>query len=529
MKRSKLFIALTCLMVLNFGLFLAPSKQASASSHREAPLISGDPQVDNTDVYAFVSPDLTSTVTLIANYIPLQQPAGGPNFYKFADDAVYEINVDTAGDALAHITYQFQFRTQIVNPNTFLYNTGPINDITDPTYNIRQFYTLTRIKRGMVNGSFMRTAVDVLAQDAPVPPVNIGPRSTPNYDHLAAQAITNMTGGGKVFAGQRDDPFFVDLGSAFDLLGLRPLNMAHVIPLPNAPGVDGVAGYNVHEIGLQIPISSLGLQNGVMGVWAEAKRFSTRVLSNSGTVQNSGGLVQVSRLGMPLVNEVVIPLSNKDKWNGSRPNDDAQFGSFVTNPEPTGLINALYAGAIPQAQRAPTSGRTDLVTVFLTGIPGVNQLPTVTPSEMIRLNTTIAPSSNPNRLGVTGGDNAGFPNGRRLADDVVDIELRALECSYGVVGTVGPCDAATYNKAPNNALTDGLDTNDKPFLATFPYEAAPFQGYEAMPPTTSGAQKAALGLAGTTATAGLVLGFLYWKRKSSSRKQSDGELDSFTS
>jgi hypothetical protein len=331
-------------------------------------------------VYAFVSPDQPSSVTLIANWIPLQQPAAGPNFYKFDDDSIYEINIDTDGDARADITYQFDFRTEIGNPNTFLYNTGPIANITDATLNVKQFYSLTRIRRAVINGEITRTAVDVIAQDGQVAPYNIGPRSTPDYENLANQAIKTLGGGGgKVFAGPRDDPFFVDLGSAFDLLGLRPLNPAHAIPLDAEPGVDGVAGYNVHTTAIQVPISTLQLQNGVMGVWAVSKRPSTRVYDFNGEVRTEGTLIQMSRLGNPLINEVIIPLGSKDEFNGTRPDADSKFGNFVTNPEPVGLINLLYDGAIPEDQEAPTSGRTDLVTVFLTGIPGVNQLPKVTP------------------------------------------------------------------------------------------------------------------------------------------------------
>lgn len=510
MKDKKLKLAmLASLAALSLSVLAAPSGSVFASSHREAPFISTDPSVDNTDVYAFVSPDAPTTVTIIGDWIPLEQAASGPNFFKFADDAVYEINLDTMGNARASITYQFQFHSQTLNANTFLYNTGPVNNINDSTLNVRQFYSVTRIRR---DASSAIIAKDVLAQNVPVAPANIGPRSTPNYPNLANQAITALSGGGKVFAGPRDDPFFIDIGSAFDLLGLRPLNSAHAIPLPNAPGVDGLAGYNIHAIAFQVPISTLQLSNGVFGVWAQSKRLTERVFTQGGVPQDTGIPVQVSRLGMPLVNEVIIPLAKKDIFNSSRPDVDAQFGSFVLNPEIVGLINTLYASAIPASQRAPTTNRTDLATVFLTGIPGVNQLPRVTPSEMIRLNTEIAPSANPNRLGVVGGDNAGFPNGRRLADDTPDIELRALECSYGVVGTVGPCDSATYNKAPNNALTDGVDANDVPFLTTFPYEATPHQGYEQIPPE-SGAQKAGVALAGTSALAGAALIFFYWRKR----------------
>ncbi|MEO5951701.1 MAG: DUF4331 domain-containing protein, partial [Chloroflexia bacterium] len=300
-----------------------------------------------------------------------------------------------------------------------------------------------------------------------------------DYNSLADAAIWNLSGtNGKVFAGPRDDPFFVDLGSVFDLLGLRPLNSAHLIPLSDTVGIDGVSGYNVNTLALQVPISSLNLENGVMGVWTGSKRKAMRVLNGDGTVTNSGSLIRVSRLGMPLVNEVVIPLAAKDKWNSTNPSVDAQFGSYVLNPEMPVLMNLLY----PPLVDVPTTNRTDLAAVFLTGVSGLNQLPIVTPSEMLRLNTTIAPSADPSRLGVLTGDFAGFPNGRRLADDVTDIELRALACAYGAVGTVGPCDSATYNVSPNKDLTDGLDTNEVPFLSTFPYVASPHQGYEAMPP-----------------------------------------------
>lgn len=516
-KLRKVFSVAAAISIGLLAVVSTPVGTTYAASHREAPLTSGEPEIDTTDVYVFVSPDAPDTVTMIANWIPLQQPAAGPNFYNFDDDSIYELNIDSDGDARADLTYQFDFRTEVGNPNTFLYNTGPISSINDATLNVKQFYSVTRIRRAVVNGEIVRTATEVIAQDAQVAPANIGPRSTPDYDTLANQAIKTLGGGGgKVFAGPRDDPFFVDLGSAFDLLGLRPLNAAHAIPLENEPGVDGVAGYNVHTTAIQVPISTLQLENGVMGMWAVAKRPSMRMYDFGGDITTQGPLIQVSRLSAPLINEVIIPRSRKDDFNGSRPDVDGQFGSFVTNPEPVALINLLYGGAIPDDQEPPTSGRTDLVTVFLTGIPGVNQLPQVTPSEMMRLNTGIAPTANPNRLGVVGGDNAGFPNGRRLMDDVVDIELRALACSYGVVGTVGPCDSAKYNKAPNNALGDGVNANEKPFLTSFPYMAAPYQGYEAQPPMNMDA-KATLGAAGT-ALAGLALVFVGWKRRQAAKK-----------
>lgn len=483
MQKGKIFNLVGALLILlGSALFVAPSGSVSASSHREAPLISQDPAADGTDLYAFVSPDLTDTVTLIANYVPLQQPAAGPNFYKFGDDVDYEINIDTQGCGFANITYRFRFHTTYRSTNTFLYNTGQITSLDDTDLNVRQFYNVERLRRTAAadcSGNIMLNSVETLASNLPVAPANIGPRSTPDYDTLADAAIWNLSGtNGKVFAGPRDDPFFVDLGSAFDLLGLRPLNSAHLIPLSDTVGIDGVSGYNVNTLALQVPISSLNLENGVMGVWTGSKRKAMRVLNGDGTVTNSGSLIRVSRLGMPLVNEVVIPLAAKDKWNSTNPSTDAQFGSYVLNPEMPVLMNLLY----PPLVDVPTTNRTDLAAVFLTGVSGLNQLPVVTPSEMIRLNTTIAPSAEPSRLGVLDGDFAGFPNGRRLTDDVTDIELRALACAYGAVGTVGPCDSATYNVFPNKDLTDGLDTNEVPFLSTFPYVASPHQGYEAMPP-----------------------------------------------
>jgi hypothetical protein len=494
-----------------------------ASSHREAPLIATDPAADTTDVYAFVSPELSNTVTLVANWIPLQAPYGGPNFHQFDPTVQYEINVDTQGLARANVTFRFEFRTERRSSNTFLYNTGQVTSLNDPDLNVRQFYNVTKIMRTFdANGNFITGTSQVLATNVPVAPANIGPRSTPNYEaDLGQPAITNLAGGGKVFAGPRDDPFFVDLGSAFDLLGLRPLNEAHLIPLSNTTGVDGVGGYNVSTTAIQVPKSSLGSTNGVIGVWSASKRQATRVINQfNGNITYSGAWVGVSRLGMPLVNEVVVPLAFKDVFNFSRPDGDGRFLGAVTAPEMVGLINLLY----PPVIDAPTTGRDDLVTVFLTGIPGVNQLPIVTGSEMIRLNMNIPPSANPNRLGVTGGDNAGFPNGRRLLDDVVDIELRALACAYGVVNqsaAFGPC-TPSYNQFPNNAITDGLDANDRPFTASFPYMAEPWQGYEGGPPYSpdmGGALATGLGFAG----AGITLGLMYfYKRRRSPKITDDG-------
>lgn len=463
-----------------------------ASSHREAPLIAQDPVADNTDTYAFVSPTNDDNVVLIANYIPLQQPSGGPNFYNFGDDVLYEIHVDNDGDAVADVTYEFDFTTSLNVPTTTLYNIGQITALEGEgaaAWNLRQRYTLSSV----VDGT--RT---VLGQDLPVPPNNLGPRSTPNYDDLASQAIVELSDGVTAFAGQRDDPFWVDLGSIFDLGALRPFEGAHIIPEPNTDAIDAVAGKNTHSLVLEVPIDSL--TNGddpVIGVWATASRRRTRTFSggSSATPVHNGPYAQVSRLGMPLVNEVVIPTALKDTFNTLLPSQDATalsgVGSddiapdagyqpstvgdipIVTDPELAGLFEILYPdvfgpdGAAP----LPPAPRADLVQVFLTGIPDVNQLNggDFTPAEYIRLNTSIKPAdgdlNNDNRLGVIGGDTQGYPNGRRLYDDTVDISLRVVAGELVNGGDATP------------DLTDGILTNDKPFLNEFPYVAAPWDGY----------------------------------------------------
>nr|MDQ2998837.1 DUF4331 domain-containing protein [Chloroflexota bacterium] len=401
-------LALTLTTVPNAGL---------ASSHREAPLITKDPTVDNTDVYAFVSPDRRDTVTLIANYIPLEEPNSGPYFYNFDEDAVYAINIDNDGTGAADISYQFRFRTEIRNQETFLYNTGQITALDDPDFNFRQFYSVTRIDD---NGRAHK-----LGDNLPVPPANIGPRSTPNYsDTLVTPAIQSLPNGIKVFAGPRDDPFFIDVGPIFDLGGLRPFNSFHLIPLPNEPGVDGLSGYNVHTIAIQIPITQLTRnhkrpmdaadRNAVIGVYANASRQKVRVLTSEGRVKHEGDYVQVSRLANPLINEVIIPVGKKDYWNAQKPIHDEEFLKYYRNPELAKLINLLY----PALPDTPTSGRDDLVAVLLTGVPGLNFTGT-TKADLLRLNMAIAPTApvgQGNRLAVPAGDLAGFPNGRRLED-----------------------------------------------------------------------------------------------------------------
>jgi hypothetical protein len=467
-KKTLLF---ACVVTLLVGFQMLTGR---ASSHREAPLISQDPTADNTDLYAFVSPDRPNTVTIIANYIPLESPAGGPNFPAFDDTVLYEINVDNDGDASEDLTYQFRFHTETRNPETFLYNTNTIDSLDDPDWNRPQTYSVTLVQRGP--GHSERS--EVLGTDLPTPPDNIGPRSTPNYDALAAAAVRDLPGGIRVFAGQRDDPFFVDLGSVFDLAGLRPFNPAHLISLPVEPGRDAVARYNTHSIAIQVPIAQLvrGSQT-TIGIYASASRPKVRILSNNGSNDDGGPFVQVSRLGEPLINEVVIPLGLKDRWNRTDPEDDAQFERFYSGPEVSRLENLLYSKALAPISE---SGRADLVAILLTGVPNLN-FTGERPADLLRLNTAIAPTAAVgagDRLGVLANptpDFAGFPNGRRLEDDIVDIDLRAFAEGYGAAlnGALG-----LPNKFPNNTLGDGVDANDKPFLTHFPYVASPFQGYE---------------------------------------------------
>jgi hypothetical protein len=418
------------------GYQLMPS---SASSHREAPLISSDPQADTTDVYAFVSPDAPDTVTLIASWSPFENPQGGPNFYRFGDNVLYEIKIDNNGDAVEDISYQFRFSSQVRNPNTFLYNTGPIRALDDPNRNMFQTYTVSRVE----GTSTRLTAGPMLTMYD-----NVGPASAPSYGGFGSgiYAFSDVGGGtSHVFAGQTDDAFFLDL-RIFDLL--YGANLSEV-------GVDSLAGHNVHSIALRVPKAALRTTaSPIIGVWATASRPTTTTRA-AGSETTSGNFVQVSRLGMPLVNEAVIPVGQKDKWNGSRPLDDAQFLQYVTDPEVPKLLQAVYS--IP----APATPRNDLVSVFLTGVAGLNQPPGVRPSEMLRLNTDILPTPRPAALGVLAGDTQGYPNGRRLSDDVLDITLQA---AVGVLGGV------------KTSLGDGVNVNDVPFRATFPYIGQPHSG-----------------------------------------------------
>ena len=448
MQRRQSAVIFVVAVALVMG--LCPGR-ANASSHSEAPGTTKDRLIDDTDLYAWVAGDAPNAVTVVGNWVPLIEPNSGPNFASFDDNASYYINVDNVGDSQKHVRFEFTFKTTRQNENTFLYNTGPVMSLTDPNLNVRQSWTLTRIDGGQ----------ETVLGSGQVAPYFVGPTSMPNYSELAQSAIQELPGGYKVFVGPRDDPFFVDLAAVFDLLSIRkpPGNMGR--------GVDGVGGYNVMSAIVQIPMDKLtkdgtppdpARANNIIGIWDTAERSQTRVINGDGTTAFSGPEIQMSRLGMPLVNEIVIPLGKKDLFNVSEPsNDVANFGSFVVDPEPAKLLHAIFGINVPPAPR------NDIVSVFATGVPGLNQPAGVSPGEMLRLNMSIPPSARPKRMGVLAGDVAGFPNGRRLADDVVDIELRVVA---GVL-------VDGFNVAPNNQLGDGVDANDRPFLPYFPYVAPP--------------------------------------------------------
>ena len=469
------------------------------SSHKEAPGIANDAAADNTDVYAFVSPDKPDTVTLIANFVPLEDPAGGPNFFEFGDDVLYEIHIDNDGDGVAEVTYQFRFNTQVRNEDTFLYNTGPIDSLTSANWNRRQFYSVARVV-----GPGGQPSATTSATGLACPPCNIGPASTPNYANLAAAAIHTVAGVGTVFAGQRAEGFYVDLGAIFDLGILRPFLSAHLAKMPNAPGVNGTAAKNIHTIALQVPKSDLlatgaagtdpTAKNSVIGVYASASRQRETAYNATGRPAPTGAFVQISRLGNPLVNEVLINIPNKDRFNSQKPVGDNQFLSHFTKPELAGLLPVLYPGVFPKLAKY-TGDRTDILAVFLTGVPagivpgfdGNYANPAAFPgtvrAELLRLNVAIPPkTNNPSNLGLLGGDVAGFPNGRRVFDDVTTIELRAL--AGAVLPLVDPKGFPSADAAAG-AITQGLtstntDVNAKNtvhYQSSFPYLGTPHSGY----------------------------------------------------
>jgi hypothetical protein len=457
---------------------------AIASSHREAPNIAGRPRVDGTDFYMFRSyePGRSNYVTFLANYIPFQDPQGGPNFYNMDEDAVYKINIDNTGSGKPAMVFEFKFKNetkdlavtsggkQVPVP---LINIGPVTPAA-ANLNVVQSYTVRLVRNGEYETSQLLENRALSGTTFYKPADNIGNKSIPDYPSYAAQfiyevAIPGCPVPGRVFVGQRKEGFFIAIGEIFDLVNLNPLGARDA-------NKNDLTGKNITSIALEVPIQCLvPWGDPVIGAYTTAD------------LGQEHGYKQVSRLGMPLVNEVVIGLPDKDKFNESRPSDDAQFLTYVTNPSLPVLLNALFQNAA----KVPATPRDDLVAAFLTGVKGLNQPVHVTPAEMLRLNTSIAPTApaKQNDLGVLGGDLAGFPNGRRPYDDVVDITLRVAEGA--LCGAIGNCGSET--KDPNAAApyTDGVRAAgpdaanlhvsgqiypEDTYLAEFPYLYSPIPG-----------------------------------------------------
>ena len=514
-RKSRVVIAI---ILISLVLVVTPSP-AFASSHREAPQIANNPAADNTDLYVFRSPDRPDTVTMIANFVPFENPANGPLFYKFSDNVLYKITVfNNKGDT---IVYQFTFKTTVRNNDTFRYNRedGVINSLTDKAFNIRQTYTVTRIKNGQQT---------VLGRDLPTPPVNIGPKSTPNYESLASQAVSGLDDNIKSFAGQRDDPYFADDGAFDDLLN-SPISP----PGRGGAGVDSYAGFNVQTIAIQVPITQLirsanGViptnpsdPNAVIAVYASAEpqkgaapagferngkgenrkagwwnawlskllkssfistlarpifgRPATTTTTTVPSGQAPTSSNQISRIGHPLINALVIPIKDKDSWNKANPLNDGQFNTFYKNPLLADYLKTFLGIDVP------ANPRTDLTKILLEGFSlnqvGVNFSNKGGPNrqaDLLRLNVAVPPrrAGDPgfNRLGLFRGDLAGYPNGRRLEDDVMDISMQ-------IYAGATPF-SSSLNIFPNNSLGDGVDANDVPFLSSFPFVGMPHPGFQ---------------------------------------------------
>ncbi|MGJ8558721.1 MAG: DUF4331 domain-containing protein [Litorimonas sp.] len=481
------------------------SVNAMASSHREAPGITETPKVDGTDFYMFRSyePGRAGYVTFIANYQPLQAPYGGPNYFTMDPDALYEIHIDSDGDAVEDLTFQFDFDNNLVN------GTGVTLDIGGKTLAIplryaggvtagdssalgeTENYSLTVVQGDRRTGTRTVTGADY------VKPLDyVGTKTFPDYQAYADQyvydvAIPNCAQPAKVFVGQRAEAFAVNLGPIFDLVNLVPLEGSIEQDRENNDDLVGKA--NITSIAVEAPIACVtGNGNGVIGAWTTASLPQASLRDPLPTYEQTelhgGSYVQVSRLSAPLVNEVVIGLPDKDLFNAAEPSIDAALADYVTNPTFPALIDILFRDALGATENIAPSNlpRTDLVAAFLTGIEGVNQQATVTGSEMMRLNTAIAPTpqATQSNLGVAGNDLAGFPNGRRPGDDVVDIVLRVAMGALchdipvnGVPTNLGFC---TPEDAPvgDQPFTDGAPISAADVQNEFPYLNTPLPGAE---------------------------------------------------
>jgi len=487
--------------------------QAHASSHREAPFIASMPRVDASDLYMFNSyePGRAGYVTLIANYLPLQAAYGGPNYFQLDPNAIYEIHIDNNGDAKEDLTFQFRFTNSLkstaltIGGKTVaipLIQSGVVNDVRAAALNVNETYTVDLIRGDRRFSRANRTSITNASGGSAIfdkPADNIGSKTIPDYAGYAAKHIYNVNipgcaMPGKVFVGQRKDAFAVNLGVIFDLVNAPAAVITNPALIGAAPNT--IDDANVTSLALEVHKSCLTQGNEpVIGAWTTASLPQVRILDPNPrkglqTTELAGGAwTQVSRLGMPLVNEVVIGLPDKNRFNGSKPVDDGQFADYVTNPTLPALIELVLTGP----NTAPTNlPRTDLVTTFLTGIKGLNQPANVVPSEMLRLNTSIpaTPEAQQNRLGIVGNilaggtDNAGFPNGRRPKDDVVDVSLVAV--MGGLCVANGNTDALGFgvNCKPDSVplgatalkLHDAVDQATVPLLPGFPYLFTPMPG-----------------------------------------------------
>ncbi|MBA3835233.1 MAG: DUF4331 domain-containing protein [Sphingomonas sp.] len=514
---------------LGTGLALALSAltPAFSASHREAPNITKLRKVDNTDVYAFRSyePGRAAFTTIIANFQPDQGPGNGPNYYTMDPDAAYEIMIDSNGDAQEDLTYQFRFANALANngngitinaggvqqpiPLRFI---GQVSTTLDPDLNEREFFTVRQIQGDRRSGNANNITNASFGGTGFAKPLdNVGNKTIPNYPAYADQFIAQISipgcsTQGRVFAGQRQEYFAVNLGPIFDLVNFIPIQGA---PDPvyssgaafpggitqSADNQELIGKRNVTSLALELPTACItGNGNGVIGVWSTASLPQTRVLNPTPTFlepdSTGGAFVQVSRLGNPLVNELIIGLPQKDLFNAVKPTADAALASFVTNPAFPEILDLLFRAPVRAViggtgTLAPTNfPRNDLVATFLTGIRGLNQQSIVTPSEMLRLNTlvTATPQADQRTLGVVADDFAGFPNGRRPGDDVVDIVTRVAMgrlCHPIPINAVqtqlGLC---TPEQAPNGltAFTDGAPNNARTTQNRFPYLNPPLRG-----------------------------------------------------
>ena len=490
MKKHRSLLAVTACWLL------AAPPFAFSASHREAPITALDHPADITDFYAFVSYDHPDRVTFILNTDAFLEPANGPNYFPFDPGLVYTIKIDNDYDALAEISFEFRFTTEIRAPGVFTGFVGAGSGINSPAnapltakgtrpsalippaitsldgagaagLSLRQHYTVTMVDSS--GSTPVRTDLTPAGQTLFAVPSNAGPRTMPNYPALAAQGIYTLGNGIRVFAGTVDDPFFIDLGAAFDSVNLRagafPSGITGVMTV-NQDGddtrntaPDTVAGYNVNSIAIEVPTALLTTPaNPVIGAWGATYRATTTVRAVGAADQNTGDLVQIQRMGNPLINELIIGTGDKDKWSQTEPKDDAQFAAYDLDPLVARVLNAVFGIQVPNAPRL------DLLPLVQYGVKG-NAGPI---ADLLRLDTSVKPTAmaSRSRLGGLAGDAAGFPNGRRVTDDVVDIALRVV---------AGALAGSPYN---SYRLGDGVNRNDVATQETFPYVAFAQSGHD---------------------------------------------------